>query len=361
MVRKLRDNPDAIRVTDYWQELGLAEGQGYILSEKNRHQYDATALRDLPNLVATRQSTLVVDVSKLEPFRRTTLHMPRNRAIYRSPLVLVKQSPGMDRRKGFGYLAFEDLAYVSSYYGYSTAGHSSAELLARYLHLLVHSNLLLHFGLVTGVQFGAERNKLQKQTIEDFPLVRLERLKKDQRQDVTSLSGRLIARDPEVFDDIDHFFAEVYGLTEADLNVVKDTLDVGQAYRESSGRRACTPPTRAECTRFVQRLRGLIAPLLEMEPHEMSASLWFPRGAPLEDQTFGAILLGRPPDEFDEGVYFQKVLPLADDTGASQVLMRLAGNGLLVALRNQYRYWTKTRARLLSADIVREYLDAISP
>ncbi|MBI1913855.1 MAG: N-6 DNA methylase [Planctomycetes bacterium] len=360
VVRKLIANPDGVRVSDYWREQGLAEGQGYIVSEHNKQQRDATALLGLPDLQASEKVPFVVDASKLERFQRTKLLWPRSRNIYRSPLVLLKQSPGTDRRMSFAYLAFDDLVYVSSYYGYSTAGHPDAELLARYLHLLAHSNVWLHFGLITGVQFGAERNKLQKQSIEDFPLVRLERLNTIQKSTVTRLSGCLTAGDQEVFDDIDRFFAEIHGLTEADLDVIKDTLDVGQAYRESSGQRACSPPTLAECARFVERLRELIAPFIEVNPARLPATLWFPHGVPQATQTFGAILLGRPQDELDEGIYFQKVLPLADATGASQIVMELAGGGLLVGLRNQYRYWTKTRARLLGADIIRKYLDAIS-
>src|SRR5207302_5872545 len=210
------------------------------------------------------------------------------------------------------------------------------ELLARYLHLLVHSSLWLHFGLITGSQFGAERNKLQKQSIEDFPMVRPERLSKAQKDTVAKLSTRLTSGNENVFDDIDRFFAEIHRLTNGDLDVVRDTLDVGQAYRESSGQRACAPPTLAECTRFVERLRELISPLLEVKADRLPATLWFPSGDPQAKETFGAIMLGLPPDKLDERIYYREVLPLADDTGASQVLMKLSGGGVLIGIRNQY-------------------------
>src|SRR5262249_33199525 len=156
-----------------------------------------------------------------------------------------------------------DLAYISSYYGYSTHGHPQAELLARYLHLLVHSSVWLHFGLITGAQFGAERNKLQKQSIEDFPIVPLEALTIDQTKTVAKLSARLVSGDADAFEAIDRLFAKIHGLTDDDLDVIRDTLDVGQAYRESSGQRACAAPTMAECRRFVDRLRSLLAPIVE--------------------------------------------------------------------------------------------------
>jgi hypothetical protein len=360
IIRTLLVNPQAVRVTDYWNELGLAEGQGCIVSENNPTQYDAKYLRGLPFLPASAVTGFVIDVSGLDTFRRTTLHMPRSRDVYRSPLVLLKQSPGTERRRGFAYLAFEDVVYVSSYYGYSTYGHPDAELLARYLHLLVHSNIWLHFGLITGTQFGAERNKLQKQSIEDFPLVRLESLKADQKRAIAKLSQRLIAGDSDVFDSIDKLFADIHHLTDADLDVIRDTLETGQAYRESSGVRACAPPKMAECRRFVERLRHLLASILEAEPRNVTATLWFPDDTPKAGQTFGAILLGKVPDRLDEKMY-REVVPMADSTGASQIILRQAGGGVLVGLRNQYRYWTTTRARMLAADIIRDYLDAIIP
>jgi methylase of polypeptide subunit release factors len=359
VVRKLLAKGDALRVSEYWEQNRLAEGQGYIISEDNPTQYDAREFHDLPDLQATRVKGFVVDVSKLNQFWRATLHMPRSRDIYQNPLVLVKQSPGTDRKKGFAYLAFDDLVYVSSYYGYSSHGHPQAELLARYLHLLVHSGVWLHFGLITGVQFGAERNKFQKQSIEDFPLVPLEALTNEQKKTVAKLSARLVSGDAEVFDAIDQLFAKIHGLTDDDVDVIRDTLDVGQAYRESSGKRACAAPTMAECCRFVERLRSLLASIMETEPEKLQATLWFPYGAPKAGQTFGAILLGRSPKKVDEQIY-QEAVPMADNTGASQIVLKHTGGGLLVALRNQYRYWTQTRARMLAADIIRGYLDVLT-
>lgn len=266
----------------------------------------------------------------------------------------------MDRRQSFAHLVFDDVAFVSSYYGYSTAGHPQAEALARYLHLFFHCNIWLHFGLMTGSQFGAERNKLQKQSIDDFPIVPFGALTKRHRDRVSALSERLIAGDSGVFDEIDKFFGQLYGLNESDLHVIRDTLEVGQAYRESSGQRACSPPKISECATFVERLRELLAPFLEVKPAKLPAALWYPHGTSTADRTFSAVLMGCSPDSLDEQIYFKKVLSLADDTGASQILMKLDGRGLLIGIRNQYRYWTDTRARLLAAEIARRHLDTLT-
>ncbi len=359
VVRKLLARSNSLRVSDYWTEHGLAEGQGYIASETNQTQYDAKHLGGLPDLRTAGVPGFVIDARDLETFQRSTLHMPRSRDIYRSPLVLIKVSLGTDRRRGFALLAFDDLAYSSSYYGYSTHGHPEAELLARYLHLLVHSSVWLHFCLITDSQFGAERNKPRKQSIEDFPIVPLEALTNELKKTVEKLSARLVSGDTEVFDAIDRLFAKIHGLNDDDLDVIRDTLDVGQAYRESSGQRACAAPTMAECRRFVERLRSLLAPIVETEPENLPATLWFPDGTQRAGQTFGAVLLGRPPKQVDEQIY-QEVVPMADNTGASQIVLKHTGGGLLVGLRNQYRYWTQTRARMLAADILRDHLDVFT-
>jgi hypothetical protein len=115
----------------------------------------------------------------------------------------------------------------------------------------------------------------------------------------------------------------------------------------------------AECRRFLERLRSLLAPIVETEPENLPAALWFPEGMPKAGQTFGAILLGRPPQQVDKRIY-QEVIPVADNTGASQIVMRHMGDGLLVGLRNQYRYWTQTRARMLAAELIRDHLDVFS-
>src|SRR5262249_27010864 len=155
---------------------------------------------------------------------------------------------------------------------------SQATTLAQYLHLFLHCGLLLHFALMTGAQFGAERNKLQKQSIDDFPLIPFDSLDGRARARVTALSRRLTAGDETVFSDIDAFFGHLYGLTDTDLQVVFDPLEVGQAYRESSGQRACAPPRMTECATFVHRVRELLAPFIEIEPSQLQVSLWYPSG-----------------------------------------------------------------------------------
>ena len=57
-----------------------------------------------------------------------------------------------------------------------------------------------------------------------------------------------------------------------------------------------------------------------------------------------------------DGLFRDVLLKLAEDTGSTRIIQQVGGV-LLVALLNQYRYWTPSRARLLGAELVREHLD----
>ena len=51
------------------------------------------------------------------------------------------------------------------------------------------------------------------------------------------------------------------------------------------------------------------------------------------------------------------VIDLANRTGAS-IIIQIDDAGLIVGVLNQYRYWTRSRARLLAADILHGYFTA---
>ena len=54
-------------------------------------------------------------------------------------------------------------------------------------------------------------------------------------------------------------------------------------------------------------------------------------------------------------MFRKEVLPLANESGASRVVLELEG-GLAVAVLNQRRYWTLSRARLCAAEIINRHM-----
>ena len=337
----------------YWEkDLKLVSGNGYQIKEEQT-QRDAKHLRDLPDLNSTDLFRFVVDAKKLDPFTRETACFPRSRDLYRQPLVLMKEAPGLDRAKGFALLSFEDVAFNESFHGFSASGAADGEHLVRYLHLFIHSSLWMHFALLRSPKFGVERRKIYKSDLDDCPIIPWNALNQDQRRTVTGLSQRLVKEDATVFDDIDLFFAELYGLTKRDAEVIRDTLAVAMPFRETR-KAACSAPTPKQRDVFRARVESALRPFVRKLGRDIHGFIW--KAAP-ESAPYSVLLLGTasdPPD-FPEADFKEQILPLANQTGASRIVIEL-DNGLAVGTLDQWRYWTPSRARLCAAEILRKYM-----
>lgn len=355
-----------IPLEDYWVE-DYATGQGYqIGSEKN----SAEKLKILPDLHSPKSEALAelmprftVDTTRLNKFSRDTLHRTRLRKkgdalrIYRAPLTLVRASPPTDRSEGRALLSLKDVAFNESHYGYSAPATPEGELAARYLHLFVHSSLWLYYALLTSGEIGFERPKLQKGDLDRFPIIPVAALPAEAKAQIGSLSSRLLNEDNDVFDDIDALFAKLYGLDRRDLEVIADTLEIREPSDEL-GKRASVPPTSTERKTFKARLESILRPFFKATGDEVQVELWKPDAAFLQTSApFGLLLISKRGTRMpaSAGLLRDVLLKLAEDTGSTRIIQQVEG-GLLVALLNQYRYWTPSRARLLGAELVREHL-----
>lgn len=338
---------------NYWQELQLSSCQGYIAAAEKQEQFDASFLQGLPDLNKASEGEFILDTQFLPKFSRKTLNRPRTRKIYSAPLVLVKVSPGGSAETCRAILSLEDVAFDDSFYGYSAATHSESALLARYLQLFAHSKLWIYTALVTSSEYGAERRKLQKNDLDDCPIFPFERLTTTQRHTVARLSDRLTARDLTVFDEIDSFFGNLFGLDSKDIEVVGDTVEVAMPYIESR-KRACNPPPPKDREYFRKRLESILRPFFKVTDDEPQVE--FLKQSPLAP--FGLLLISKRGTKISnpDTLYRETLLKLANDTGSTRIIQEVE-SGLIVALLNQYRYWTPSRARLLGAELVREHLD----
>ena len=363
VVRKLSE-ADTQPLQSYWQDdLELMSSNGYQIKE-NQRQRDASFLKGLPDLNSTDLFRFEVDPEdeRMPRFSHATLFRTRKQkqdplAAYRAPLVLVKESPGNRRQDGRAVLSFVNVAYNESFHGYSGAGHPEGEILVRYLHLFVHSVMWMHYGLLTSPKLGAERRRFYKSDLDDCPIVPFERLSRAQKRTIVDLSNRLLRQNTGVFTDIDEFFAGLYGLDNLDLEVIDDTLDVCLPYRESR-ERACRTPSAREHKTFRDRVEGLLRPFFKTVGQDAVVELWQPQDARLrQTMPFSVLLIGeRGRNLPDAGDFLQEsVVPLVTETGQTLIIQE-SEDGLLVAILNQYRYWTPSRARLLAAEILRNHM-----
>jgi hypothetical protein len=338
-----------------WKKLGLKSGKGFQIGGTARPPQDATFLHDLPELTRrSRVDGVVLDTSALLPFEHERILYPRNREIYRAPLVLFPVSPASSRKGVAAFLSFKDVAYSESFVGFSSVTASEAESLARYLHLVLSSDLLLYHALMTSSQFGVERDALLKEDIERFPIVPFDSLASDQQAGVVGLSQSIASRPganaPR--DEIGDLLARIYDLRKADLDIIRDTLTVGLPFA-STRRVAQKAPTsrqrEAFCDILERELRGLFGRFgvaLCVVPLGNAATEPWLRLSVYDKRT--------PPP--DGNRVTEEVMRSANEFGASQIVsVDSRGRALHLALLNQYRYWTPSRARLCAMTLAEEF------
>ena len=350
----------------YWKKAvgRYRNGKGYTRGKPEQRTRDASHIKGLPNLNSTEAFKFVVDPEQLPTFELDKVQWPRRNTIYEPPLALIKQSPGEDRENGRALLAFKKIAYHETFNGYSAAGHPEGDLLARYLHLFVHSNIWVYYLLATSPEFGAERRRSRKADLENCPIIPFDKLDEERRKELAHLSKSLEEGAPIPWADIDLFFAKLYGLKNHDIQVIRDTLSVALPY-ETARVRACTPPTEGEKKSFVATVANSLTPFMPSDNGKLTVARW---KAPTTGRRLGSpfeILVltsgSHEPTEINaiaDGM-LGKVIGLAEETGAAEIVVQ-DPVGLVVGIYNHFRYWTPSRARILCGNIIRHHLDAIT-
>lgn len=344
-------------IKDYWEDtLNLFCARGYDVEGKP--QKDATHLIGKPNLSEVEAGIFEVNTVILDPFQRNTLYRPKNPKIYKAPLFLLKQAPGLERENARGLIAKDEVIYSRSFHGYSANSAINGQELVTYLHLFSHSEIPMYFALGTRPRFGAERRVIDKADFDECPIVPYEQLKSNQRQKMHSLSQRLLKKDFTVFPEIDTFFGQLFGFDTLDMQVIRDTVETAMPFQKSRSR-ACTPPLIADRKRFCSELKKLLQPFFAITNEEAEITLQRSTGSnSISPEPFLFIeinIKGKALKKTDDSLQ-SLFLKLAEESGTTRIIHEQE-NGLLIGVFNQYRYWTPSRARLLAAEIAREHLD----
>ncbi len=296
---------------------------------------DADFLKDLPELTTRYRGSIRIDPESLPRFNRLTVHRRRKKTIYEGPLVVARKSTPRDRTQGRAFYCLSNLAYSESFYGYSACGHREPETLARYLVLLIHSDLFLWHALLTSGQFGVERDALYKEDVDSFPLRPLEKLTAPLRSAIEPLSEALFSGE-EPWREIDDWAARAYSLNRWDTEAIRDTLATGLPYT-GVRQEAQRPPWDSEITEFAARLQRELEPFAYTAGHRLSV-LRFQRPA---DSPWEILCLGLDSStgKNPKASILRDLLDQADQEGASQiVLVQPRERCLLLAVLRQYRY-----------------------
>lgn len=315
----------------------------------NRYR-DDSFLAGLPTLEARySEHPFFVFAEHLRPYEPRGLQWPRERSVYRAPLLLVRKGNRADRDRGRALISDKDVAFCESYYGFSAAGHVDGEFLTRYLLVLAHSQLFEYFTLMTSGEFGLEREALQFLDVLSFPLALPERLTLAERRLIEQAAVGLLSNQPD-WQALDRTVRKIYGLGPLDAEAIEDALSTRSPFpaaRKLASASVSSPWVSRFCTRLQRELVGVSAASgLQVNVQTLSAHAALP-------WKFIAVSVGpqaSPPTLPNHWI------EQADDLAVSRITVIDAQRPLLViGLLNRSRYWTPTQARLLASDIVWEH------
>ena len=363
--------PSMQSIAAYWRDWNNGKkrfGQGYMpvgertnkqsaktrqrMSELLRRDPLTLASEDLKHDDGTLRIGLRVNPRQLEPFKALKLWRLADPEIFNPPLVLINQGFGKSPQsiRARLYLGKVPLVYRFNFYGFSCAGHPKARQLAKYLFCIINSDLFGYYTLQASAKFGVERRTLYVEDIEEFPV--LHALTDGQYAEIEKVADALDVDDPTSWRAMNHCINRLYGLTAADEQVMKDTLSTMMPYKTEQAK-ARTPAERQELEAFRTRVETILQPFFDMDGekvrvarHQLPVDGWVAFDITTSDKVAGTV---------SDDVVTQIAAQLADDEGASRLFQVVGEHHIRVAIRNQYRYLTLSRARLCAIDILREH------
>ncbi len=285
-------------------------------------------------------------------------HMPRTEALYQPPLVIVPQSPGDDATRPRAYCSDRPLSFSQSFYGYSCAGHPTAETLAALLYLLPHSQLFAYYCAMTSWRLGFDRQTFNKEDLDAIPFPDVTTLPAATARRLQTLARRLRVDATKPWDEINDCLFTLYGLDGDQREVIRDTLFSAAVYRRA-GQQALHRTTAPDRAPFLAALHEHLAPFFTVAKQRIEVGE-LPGQDADANQPWHFITLtlaGHTPQV--NPALLAEVMRAADTGGASRIIWHLPrAGGLLVGLLNQRRWWTPTRARLCGQEIVQKHLEA---
>ena len=310
---------------------------------------DAGHLRDLPDITVESLSDVSIQVGSLTRFQEARVHRSRNIELFTPQLVIVHKSPPANRGRITVAISEAAVAFNESFYGYSAHNLADAAILVRYFALLLGSKLVLWMALVTSGEFGFEREVIEKETFDRIILPDFRRLTPSQRVEISTLFEALRSKTIG-WSAVDTWVAALYALGPRDLQVISDTLEFNLPFAENRTR-AQGSPTVAEQNIF----RNIVADELGPWCERFGAKLTLDEGPDLALSPWRCFCLRVLPADTVETLSpsdWEGLLHVADDTAATEILLRIGPGALLVGRLDQKRYWSATQARLLAQRII---------
>ena len=358
---------------DFWsKKIGLADqrrllgsGNGYQkLRESSRVRQrgdglpgvDASYLYGRPEITAAPFRDIVIDSTLLNLFSHKRIHDRRSMDLFAGPQTIIHQSPSTLGERISVAITDEGIVFNTTFHGYCPGTNPDAALLVRYLALIIGSRFTMWFSLITSGQFGVERDVVEKVILDRIPLPNFDNFTPQQREEIKHLVAGLQSGEVS-WEEVDAWVVRLYGLSQRDLQVIRDTLEFNLPFPKNK-QKAQAPPTSAEREQFCKALRN------ELEPwcNRFDSRLTVDRIPAPTMSPWQAIAIRTSRGETAETIPADDWIGLmkaADDAAASEIIIGNGPGELLVARLAQRRYWSETQARLLAQHVVWSYLELL--
>lgn len=208
---------------DRLAELGTGLKDGLIVGREENRTRDATALASLEFLQVDDLKPFSVP-EKLPTFGHSAAQWPRNRGLYKAPLLLVKEFLTEGPRP-LAAVSDRDLVFSDAYFGASIpAEHRDA---AHVMAGVLSSALASWFFIMTAAEYGLWKQRLFRQDVALLPTPDLASVGSSKAgSTIRALEQRFKQRPPtpEDWAALDLAVFDLYGLDEDDRTVVLDGL-----------------------------------------------------------------------------------------------------------------------------------------
>jgi hypothetical protein len=356
----------------FWREaIGVTRGQlrgsgnGYQTlkaSSRIRRKGDGLPGADARYLHGRREITaqtftqISIDHANLDLFLQDRIHDPRSTELFAGPLLIVHEAPPVLTGRIGVAISEKDVVFNESFHGYSPHAFPDAHGLVRYLALVLGSELAVWIALVTSGKFGVEREVIEKATLDRIPLPDFRTLSRSRKDEMQALFEGLRTGKTS-WDDVDEWVADLYGLGPRDRQTISDTLEFNLPFA-SNKREAQAVPTAEEQARFCEALEKELTPWCD----RFGSRITMRQIPQLTISPWHGIDIRLSPHDDDVSVSardWEGLLRAADDTAASEIMLRDEKGGLLIGRLAQRRYWSETQARLLAQHIIWSHVDLL--
>lgn len=342
-------NENTVQLKSYISEQNILSGEGFQIHGKRNPV--PVEFYGKSMVTAKNAPPFSINSSNIQTlFEYDFLHRPRDPGIYKGPLLLLRSTMANDRNKGCGIYSEDDVLFNESFFGYSTNGDTKKRPIIEYLYVLTYSQLLFYHSLLVSAKFGFEREVIYKEDFDNFPIVPISKLSGQQLQEISNIAA-LLKKGECPWERLDVLVSEIYDLSSDDRQLISDTINNSSPFTRdiiASQRRS----SEEEIDYFSKSLQALLQPFFELteesihvKPRIQSyASSWVTL-----DVFIGQDIAEEPRNQG----FIEVIQALGDNEGASLIKIKVKNGHLILAMLAQYRYWTRSRARLLSIDLLR--------